>query len=83
MTNEFGERFERLERNHVNDDGRVQNSSNQREFNVRRVVRLVNTNMDGFLVENTDIRDVDFEDMSVRHGESFGQYYHHHHFRAK
>ena len=39
MTNEFGYRFERLDRNHANADGGVQNSSHQRKFNFRRVVR--------------------------------------------
>jgi hypothetical protein len=29
--------------------------------------------MDAFMADNTDISDVDFEDVSMRHGESFGQ----------
>jgi len=40
---------------------------------VKRVVRWVNTNMDEFVADNTDISDVDFKDVSVEHGECFGK----------
>jgi len=73
MANEFEDRLDRLERQHVNNHGRVQIKPVRRECNVSRVVRQVNTNMDAFMADNTDISDVDFEDVSMRHGESFGQ----------
>jgi len=73
MANEFGCRVDRLKQ-HVNDHGRVQIfRPEQREFNVRRAVRWVNTNMNEFVAENTDMSDVDFEVMSAGHEECFGQ----------
>jgi hypothetical protein len=61
MANEFGDR---LERQHVNDHGKVKIRPEQREFNVRMVVRQVNTNVDKFVADNADIRDLDFKDVS-------------------
>ena len=61
MANEFGDR---LERQHVNDHGRVKIRLERREFNVRMVVRQVNTNVDKFVAGNADIRDLDFKDVS-------------------
>jgi hypothetical protein len=69
MANEFKDR---LDRKHVNDHCRVQNKPERKEFNVKRVVRRVNTNVDEFVADNTDIRDVYFENVSVRNGEHFG-----------
>jgi hypothetical protein len=62
-----------LERNRVNNHGRVRIRHEQKEFNVRRVVRRVNTNVDNFVVDNMDMSDVDFEDVFVGHEEHFGQ----------
>jgi len=62
MTNEFGDR---LERQYVNNHSSVQIRS-------RRAVRRVNTNMDEFVTDNTDLSDVDFTNMSMRHEECFG-----------
>jgi hypothetical protein len=53
-----------LERQHVNDHGKVKIRPEQREFNVRMVVRQVNTNVDKFVADNADIRDLDFKDVS-------------------
>jgi hypothetical protein len=36
------------------------------------VVRWVNTNMDEFVVDNIDMSDVDFKDVSMGHEEFFG-----------
>jgi hypothetical protein len=47
MANEFGNR---LERQHVNDHSRVKIRPEPREFNVRMIVRRVNTNIDEFVV---------------------------------
>jgi hypothetical protein len=69
MTNEFGDKL----RQHVDDCGRVEIRPKQREFNVKRVVRRVNTNMDEFITDNTNMHNVDFEDVSVGHGECYGQ----------
>jgi hypothetical protein len=44
----------------------------RREFNVRRVVKRVNTNVDEFVVDNMDMSDVDFKYMSMGHREHFG-----------
>jgi len=78
MANEFEDRLDRLERQHVNYNGRIQIKPVQRECNVNRVVRQVNTNIDAFVADNTDMSDVDFEDVSIRHGESFGQQQNYH-----
>jgi hypothetical protein len=64
LTNKFGDR---LERKHVNNYGRVQIRSERREFNARRAVRRVDTNMDEFMVNSVNISDVDFEDVFVGH----------------
>jgi len=69
MTNEFGDRLARLERQHFNDHGVVKLRLKLGEFNVIRVVRRVNTNMDEFVANNTNMSDVDFEDVSVGQGE--------------
>ena len=61
MVNEFGDR---LERQRVNDHSRVQIRLEQRKFN---------TNVDAFVADNTNISDIGFEDVSMRHGEHFGQ----------
>jgi hypothetical protein len=78
MANEFEDGLDRLERQHVNYNGRIQIKPVQRECNVNRVVRQVNTNIDAFVADNTDMSDVDFEDVSIRHGESFGQQQNYH-----
>ena len=67
MINEIGDRLYKLERQHVNNHGRVWIRPERREFNVRRVVRWVNTNMDKFMADNVDMSDVSFEDVSMRH----------------
>jgi len=68
VANAFGNR---LERQHVNDHGKVQIRSKQREFNVKGIVKRVNTNVDEFMADNMDIRDVDFEDVFVGYGKCF------------
>jgi hypothetical protein len=73
MANDFRDRLDKLERKCVNDHDGVQNRSERREFNIRRVVRGVNTNVNEFMASNMDISDVDFEDVFVGHGEHFGQ----------
>jgi hypothetical protein len=69
MANKFGDR---LERQRANDHGRVQNRPKQRGFNVRRVIRRVNTDVDEFMVDNANLSNVDFEDVSIEHREHFG-----------
>jgi len=64
MTNEFGDRLDRLERQRVNDYNRVQIRLEQRKFN---------TNVDAFVADNTNISAISFEDVSMRHGEHFEQ----------
>ncbi|KAL9375047.1 hypothetical protein Peur_031926 [Populus x canadensis] len=71
MANEFRDRLDKLERKHVNDHGRVQNRPKRKEFNVKRVIRRVNTNVDEFVIDNTDMSNVDFKDVSMGHGECF------------
>jgi hypothetical protein len=44
----------------------------RREFNVRMVVKWVNTNMDEFVADNTNMNDVDFEDVFKEHWEHLG-----------
>jgi len=73
MANKFGDRLDRLKRQHVNNHSMVQIKPKWGEFNVRRVVRQVNTNMDEFVANNVNISNVDFEDVSVGHGERFVQ----------
>jgi len=63
MANKFRDRLDTLERQHVNDHDRVQIRLEQREFNIRRVVRRVNTNVYEFVADNMDISDVDFKDV--------------------
>ena len=58
---------------YINDHGRIQIRPEQREFNVRRVVRRVDTNVDQFVGDNADMSDVDFEDVFMGHEECFGQ----------
>jgi len=65
MTNEFGDSLDRLEKQRVKDYSRVQIKLELREFNVRRAIRRVNINVDEFVTDNTDMSDVDFEDVSV------------------
>jgi len=50
---------------HVKDHNRVQIRHEWREFNVRRVVRQVNTNVDEFVVDNAKMSDVDFDDNTI------------------
>jgi len=69
MTDEFGDR---LVRQHVNGCGGVQNRLDKKEFNVRRVVRRVNTDIDEFVACNTDIGNIDFDNVFVGNGERFG-----------
>jgi len=71
MANEFKDRLDRLDRKHVNDHCRVQNKPERKEFNVKRVVRRVNTNVDEFVIDNIDMSNVDFKDVSMGHGECF------------
>jgi len=73
MTNKFGDRLARLERQHFNDHGMVKLRPKLGEFNVIRVVMRVNTNMDEFVANNMNMSDVDFKDMSMGQGGSFGQ----------
>jgi hypothetical protein len=61
-----------LERQHVNDNGRVQIRPKKREFNVRRAIRQVNTIVDEFMANIADIGDVDFKVVSGGHEECFG-----------
>jgi len=70
MANEFGNR---LERKHVNYHGKVQIRHEGIEFNITGAVRQVNTNMNEFVAYNTNMSDVDFEKLSVGHGERFGK----------
>jgi len=72
MANKFRDRLDRLKRQHVNNHGGVQNRPEQREFNVKRVVRCVNINVIEFVAYNVDMSDVDFEDVFVGHKEHFG-----------
>jgi hypothetical protein len=72
MTNEFGDRLDRLERQHANNHGGVQNKPKQKELNVSMVVRRVNTDVDEF-VANNDTSSVDFENIFVGHGEHFAR----------
>jgi len=69
MANKFGDR---LERQRDNDHGGVQNRPKQRGFNVRRVIRRVNTDVDEFMADNANLSNVDFEDVSIKHREHFG-----------
>ena len=55
--------MDKLKRQHVNNHGRVQIRPEQREFNVKRVVRRVNTNMDTFVVDNADTSEVYFDNV--------------------
>ena len=73
MANKFGNRLDTLKRQHVNYYGRVQIRLKQREFNIRRVVRRVNTNVDEYVADNMDTSDADFKYMSVGHENFFGQ----------
>jgi hypothetical protein len=52
ITNEFGDRLDRLERQRVNDHNMVQIRPERKEFNVRRGVMRVNTNVDTFVADN-------------------------------
>lgn len=52
--------------------GGVQSRPEQREFNVMRVVKRVDTD-DMFVVDNVDIGDDDFNNMFLGHEEQFGQ----------
>jgi hypothetical protein len=52
ITNEFGDRLDRLERQRVNDHNMVQIRPKRKEFNVRRGVMRVNTNVDTFVADN-------------------------------
>ena len=70
VANAFGDR---LERQHANYHGRVQISSEQRKFNVKRVVRRVNTNVDEFTADNMDMSNNDFENVFMGHGKCFGK----------
>jgi len=65
MTNEFGDSLDRLEKQRVKGYSRVQIRLELKEFNVRRAVRRVNINVDDFVTDNTNMSDVDFEDVSV------------------
>lgn len=65
--------MDRLERQRVNDHDMVQIRPERKEFNIKRIVMQVNTNMDKFVANNTNMSNVDFEDVSIRHGERFGQ----------
>jgi len=73
ITNEFGDRLDKLKRQRVNDHDMVQIRPERKEFNIKRVVMRVNTNVDMFVADNANMSNVDFEDVSVRHEERFGQ----------
>jgi len=65
--------LDRLERRHANDHSGVQNRPEQREFIVRKAVRQVNADVDEFVVDNMDMDDVDFVNMSMGQWKWFGQ----------
>jgi lysozyme family protein len=62
MTNKYRDKLDRLKRQHVNNHGRVQIRPEQREFNVKRVVRRVNTNVDEFVADNANTSEVYFDE---------------------
>jgi len=62
MTNKCRDKLDRLKRQHVNNHGRVQIRPEQREFNVKRAVRRLNTNVDEFVADNADTSEVYFDD---------------------
>jgi hypothetical protein len=51
---------------------RVQIKPEQRESNVRMVVRWVNINVDEFVANNINMSDIDFKDVFLGHRECFG-----------
>jgi hypothetical protein len=51
---------------------RVQIKPEQRESNVRMVVRWVNINVDEFVANNINMSDIDFKDAFLGHRECFG-----------
>jgi len=71
MPNEFGDKLNRLEKKLPNDYGGVQNRLEKREFNVRRVVRRFNINLDEFVTDNTEMDNVNFDNVYVGHKEQF------------
>jgi len=50
----------------------VQNRLDKKEFNIRKVVRRVNIDMDEFVAYNTDMGNIDFDNVFVGNGEQFG-----------
>jgi len=50
----------------------VQNRLDKKEFNIRKVVRRVNIDMDEFVAYNTDMDNIDFDNVFVGNGEQFG-----------
>jgi hypothetical protein len=62
MTNEFRDRLNRLERQYVNNHGRVQIRPEQRELNAKRADGRINTNVDEFVADNADTSEVYFDD---------------------
>jgi len=50
----------------------VQNRFDKKEFNIRKVVRRVNIDMDEFVAYNTDMGNIDFDNVFVGNGEQFG-----------
>lgn len=49
----------------------VQNRLEKREFNVRRVVRRFNIDLDEFVTDNTEIDNVNFDNVYVGHRKQF------------
>jgi hypothetical protein len=43
-----------------------------KRINVNKVVKWVNIDVNKFVADNTDMSDVDFEDISLGHWEHFG-----------
>jgi hypothetical protein len=69
MADEFGDRWVRQ---HSNGYGGVQNRLDKKKFNVRKVVKRVNTDMDEFVAYNTDIGNINFDNVFMGNGKRFG-----------
>ena len=68
MTNGFENKFDSLEKKHANDH---YGDSQQVRVNVRRVIRPVNTDVDEFMTDNTNMSDDEFNEMLVGDREYF------------
>ena len=63
MGNAFGDKLNRLRGNMTIIMVGVQNRLEQREFNIRSAFMQFNTDMDKFVTGNTNMNDVDFENV--------------------